>query len=101
MRAIGDVIFRAEGPCDCGDVVRHNDGGNYHPVVLVVEGRSGYVVILTDTRFRRAFGDEPEFVDGVRIYPDERIIRVDDEATALEVARALAEKWGLNEYPVP
>ena len=38
--------------CDCGEQVKHNDGGRYHPVSRVIEYSGNYYTLDTDTRDR-------------------------------------------------
>jgi hypothetical protein len=43
--------IRAYGRCDCGDQIRHRNGGNYHPAVEVRrESKGNYAVSLVSTR---------------------------------------------------
>jgi hypothetical protein len=30
-RSGGELLVVGEGRCDCGGIIRHNNGGNYHP----------------------------------------------------------------------
>ena len=56
----GNEVVVYEEPCDCGDQIRHNDGGNYHEIVSLVP--VGNVVVLehTDTRWFDALGERSE-----------------------------------------
>jgi len=36
-------------PCDCGGQIRHNNGGNYHEIVMVVLDEGRYFVQYSDT----------------------------------------------------
>jgi len=36
--------------CDCGDVIRHNNGGNYHAKAWVYPHNDGWSLILGSTR---------------------------------------------------
>jgi len=44
-------------PCDCGDRIRHNNGGNYHDRinVVAVSGEQGYCVLVEETTTRENF----------------------------------------------
>lgn len=48
-------LFKEQGylnihePCDCGDRVRHNNGGNYHDIIYLKKDSGRYFVKWTDT----------------------------------------------------
>jgi hypothetical protein len=47
----GPIVWQACEPCDCGDSVRHHDGGHYHDVIEIREVAPGlYLGVLSDTR---------------------------------------------------
>lgn len=66
-----NIIVLYREPCNCGDRIRHNNGGNYHAIDrlhLIGDDDSIYCVILEETDTRESFpGDQYEtlvFQDG-------------------------------------
>jgi len=59
-----DIIVLYRESCDCGDQIRHNNGGNYHAVDklhLFGDDNNVYCVILEETSTRESFpGDQYE-----------------------------------------
>jgi len=43
----GSLILRER--CNCGDQVRHNNGGNYHEIIEITSDSAGYSIRRTDT----------------------------------------------------
>jgi hypothetical protein len=78
------------GRCDCEDIVRHSDGGNYHPVAVVQLLEDGDFAI-TFTTTRMTFGsDEWERL------PCGHEIRVGDTHAHVPLhwmAEALLKEW--------
>jgi hypothetical protein len=44
-------------PCNCGDHIRHNNGGNYHQTVNLITVTNGeaWCVVLEETNTRESF----------------------------------------------
>jgi len=84
LRFVHHIFVLYREACDCGDQIRHNDGGNYHAVDklhLVGDDDSIYCVILEKTDTRVGFpGDKYE----VLVFQDGKF-RLEDEEWADEV----------------
>jgi hypothetical protein len=89
-----EKIIDMSAPCDCGEQIRHNNGGNYHQRVLVFKYDKGYAVVLTDTRCRSDFGDQPTTCDecGLTLYERELHFHITGRVPAW-VPRLIAESW--------
>lgn len=73
-----NVIELYREPCNCGDQIRHNNGGNYHAVDklhLIGDENGVYCIILEETSTRERFpGDQYE----VLVFQDGKF-RLEDE----------------------
>lgn len=96
-----NVIELYIGKCDCGEQIRHNNGGNYHAVVRlhIIKDEDGvYCVILEETNTREDFpGDKYEiltFQGGVFRLEDEKwveeheIVRIEGYSTRFRQGEA-------------
>jgi uncharacterized Zn-finger protein len=70
-----DVGIEAHGLCDCGDHIRHNNGGNYHPRCWVRYDAERREFVVT-------FGNSREWFPGDNEYPCpvcEQVYRGDED----------------------
>ena len=44
------VLEELEEPCNCGNQIRHNNGGNYHEIIKLIKYKNKLYVFFTDTR---------------------------------------------------
>jgi len=53
-RGKAKLIFYWSAPCNCGDYIQHNDGGNYHTVLkffqFIIDDKEIYILVKSDTR---------------------------------------------------
>jgi hypothetical protein len=70
-------IARFYEPCDCGEHVRHNDGGNYHTVVKIYKLDNDYLVRRTTTREFFESDNELIIIDKKYLLPVKREDEVD------------------------
>lgn len=69
-------IARFYEPCDCGEHIRHNDGGNYHTVVKIYKLEEDYLVRRTTTREFFETDNEVIIIDRKYLLP----MKQEDEA---------------------
>jgi hypothetical protein len=53
-RSKAELIFYWTAPCNCGQNIQHNDGGNYHSVLKFykfnIDNKEIYILVKSDTR---------------------------------------------------
>jgi len=64
------IIEILREPCDCGDRIRHNNGGNYHEVLKLLEYNKKLYMLSTDTR---------------ELFPNDDLIIIEDKNGELKL----------------
>ena len=77
------IIEILREPCNCGSHIRHNNGGNYHKVLKLLEFKGKLYMLSTDTR-ERFPQDDLVIIEDNNELKLVNFIEVDDDTEILE-----------------